>query len=89
MATIRFTNRLDRHVDCPQENVAGESVHEVLQGYFSSHEKVEGYVLDEAGNLRTHMAIFIDGKPIKDRDHLGQPVGSDAVIDIVQALSGG
>ena len=26
MPTIRFTNRLDRHVDCPQEKVAGETV---------------------------------------------------------------
>jgi hypothetical protein len=89
MATIRFTNSLDRHVDCPQQIVAGESVMEVLQVYFDSHEKVEGYVLDEAGNLRTHMTIFIDGQPIKDRSNLGQPIGTDAVIDIFQALSGG
>jgi sulfur carrier protein ThiS len=35
------------------------------------------------------MTIFIDGQPIKDRTHLEQPIGSDAVIDIFQALSGG
>ena len=62
---------------------------EVLQVYFDSHEKVEGYVLDEAGNLRTHMTIFIDGQPIQDRAKLEQPIGTDAVIDIFQALSGG
>jgi hypothetical protein len=35
------------------------------------------------------MTIFIDGQPIQDRSNLGQPIGTDAVIDIFQALSGG
>jgi hypothetical protein len=35
------------------------------------------------------MAAFIDGQQIEDRAGLSDPVGPDAVIDIVQALSGG
>jgi hypothetical protein len=35
------------------------------------------------------MAIFIDGGQIRDRDHLSDPVPPGAVVDIVQALSGG
>lgn len=89
MPAIRFTNRLDRHVDCPQEEVEGETVLCALQNYFSMHERVEGYVLDEAKQLRTHMTIFIDGQPIKDRSNLEQPITEDAVIDVIQALSGG
>jgi hypothetical protein len=35
------------------------------------------------------MAAFIDGRQIEDRAGLSDPVAPDAVIDIVQALSGG
>jgi sulfur-carrier protein len=89
MATIRFTNRLDRHVICPQETIAGESLWQVLRSYFDTHEKVESYVLDESGKLRTHMTIFIDGMPIAERTNLNQVIDGNAVIDIFQALSGG
>jgi hypothetical protein len=35
------------------------------------------------------MAAFIDGQQVEDRTGLSDPVGAEAVIDIVQALSGG
>jgi hypothetical protein len=35
------------------------------------------------------MTIFVDGKPIIDRTNLEQEINSDAVIDVIQALSGG
>ena len=89
MPTIRFTNRLVRHVDCPEATVDGSTVIELLRGYFAMHDRVEGYVLDESGQLRTLMTIFVDGKPIIDRSNLEQEINSDAVIDVIQALSGG
>jgi sulfur carrier protein ThiS len=46
-------------------------------------------VLDDQGRLRHHMAVFIDGQQLRDRDHLSDHVAPGAVIDIVQALSGG
>ena len=47
------------------------------------------YVLDDQGRLRRHMAIFIDGLHIRDRTALTDPVPADAVVDLIQALSGG
>jgi hypothetical protein len=35
------------------------------------------------------MAIFINGNQIQDRENLGDPVTPDAMVDLVQALSGG
>jgi hypothetical protein len=35
------------------------------------------------------MAIFIDGAQIRDRDNLSDPLPPDAVVDLVQSLSGG
>jgi hypothetical protein len=60
-----------------------------MEDYFRSHERARGYVLDDQGKLRHHMAAFIDGRQILDRDELSDAVPADAVVDLVQALSGG
>jgi hypothetical protein len=89
MPTVRFTQNIQRHIACPTHEVAGGNVLAVLDNYFRLHEKARGYVLDDQGRLRQHMAIFINGAQINDRDTLSDPVPPDAVIDLVQALSGG
>ena len=89
MATIRFTKNIQRHAECPNDDIEGDSVRIVLDGYFAQRERVRGYVLDERGALRKHMAIFVNGRQIIDRQHLTDPLGSDDVVDVMQALSGG
>jgi molybdopterin synthase sulfur carrier subunit len=89
MPTVRFTQNIQRHIACPETAVPGATVREVLAGYFDLHGQARGYVLDDQARLRHHMAIFIDGNQIRDRDHLSDPVRPEGTIDIVQALSGG
>jgi molybdopterin synthase sulfur carrier subunit len=89
MPTVRFTRNIQRHVACPTREAAGTTLREVLDCYFSSNEQARGYVLDDQGRLRGHMAVFIDGRQIDDRDSLSDAVGTEAVVDVVQALSGG
>lgn len=89
MPTVRFTQNLQRHVPCPEREVAGETLREVLDAYFAENPRARGYVLDEHGRLRKHMAIFIDGSHLDDRDTLSDAVGPQAVVDVIQALSGG
>jgi len=89
MPTVRFTQNIQRHVVCPTREVAGTTVRDVLESYFHLHEQARGYVLDDQSKLRHHMAIFIDGMQIQDRDELRDPVRPGAVVDLIQALSGG
>ena len=89
MPTIRFTQNIQRHVPCPIAQVPGRTVRESLEAYFTLHPRARGYVLDDQVRLRRHMAIFIDGAQVLNRDTLDDPVRDEAVIDIVQALSGG
>lgn len=89
MPTIRFTQNIQRHVPCPTLEVSGATVREAMEDYFRSHERARGYVLDDQGKLRHHMAAFIDGRQVLDRDGLSDPVPVNAVVDLVQALSGG
>jgi molybdopterin synthase sulfur carrier subunit len=89
MPRVRFTQNIQRHVTCPQQNVAGRSVRDVLEAYFQANGPARGYVLDDDGSLRHHMAIFIDGQPVRDRASLSDAVPDDGTIDVMQALSGG
>jgi len=89
VATVRFTQNIQRHVACPARDVAGSTLREVLDAYFRDNERARGYVLDERGRLRQHMVVFIDGELVRDRNGLSDPVGANSMIDVIQALSGG
>lgn len=89
MPTVRFTENIQRHLACPVRQVDGNTVREVLDSYFAANERARGYVLDDQGRLRQHMAAFVDGRQVRDRAGLSDPVQPHAVVDIVQALSGG
>jgi hypothetical protein len=76
-------------VECPTRDALGSSLREVLDAYFRDNPQARGYVLDEQGRIRQHMVAFIDGELVRDREQLGDAVGPDSVIDVIQALSGG
>ena len=89
MPTVRFTDNIQRHVECPTREVEGTRVRDVLDAYFRANERARGYVLDDQGRLREHMAIFVNGSQLDDRVGLTDAVPADGVIDVIQALSGG
>lgn len=89
MPSVVFTQNLQRHVPCPPCSVAGGTVRESLEAAFGLYPKLRGYVLDEHGALRFHMAIYVDGVPIGDRKGLSDPVPGTGEIFVMQALSGG
>jgi hypothetical protein len=89
MATVRFTQNIQRHVECPTREIAGSTLRAVLDQYFQENPRARGYVLDEQGRIRQHMVVFIDGEMVRDRDGLSDSVGPDSKVDVIQALSGG
>ena len=89
MPLIRFTQNIQRHVPCPPREVEGATARAALEAYFAGNPAARGYVLDDQGALRKHMAIFINGEPALDRKNLGDAVPANGTIDIIQALSGG
>lgn len=89
MPRVMFTPHLSRLVACPEADVAGPTVAAVLAAYFQAQPAVRGYVLDEHGAVRKHVAIFVDGESLHDRAALSDPVLPAGQIWIMQALSGG
>lgn len=69
--------------------VAGATVQEVLDGLFAQVPTLRGYVVNEHGEVRHHVAIFVDGEAITDKRALTQPVGERSAVYVMQALSGG
>ena len=70
-------------------DIAGSSVGEVLDGVFSRYPNLRGYVVDEHGAVRHHVAVFVDGEAIRDKRNLVQVLGEHAEVHVMQALSGG
>lgn len=84
-----FTANLQRHVACPPSTVVAASVREALDAVFATTPRLRGYVVDERGALRKHMAVFVDGELIKDRSRLSDLLAPDTEVYVMQALSGG
>jgi len=89
MPRVVFTQNLQRHVECPETTAAGRTVREVLDAVFAANPRARGYVLDDQGELRHHMTIFVDGTLIRDRVRLSDPVAESGEVYVMQALSGG
>lgn len=69
--------------------VSGATVAAVVQEVERLAPGFAFYVCDERGRMRQHVNVFVDGRPIRDRGTLTDPVGADSRVLILQALSGG
>ncbi|HEU5261717.1 MAG TPA: MoaD/ThiS family protein [Gemmatimonadales bacterium] len=86
---MTFTQNIQRHVPCPPASADGRTVREVLEHVFATNPRVREYVLDDQGAVRRHMVVFVNGRQIRDRARLSDPVPADGEVCVMQALSGG
>ena len=89
MPRVVFTSNLQRHVNCPETRVAPGTVQSALAQVFAAQPQARGYVLDEQGHLRKHVVVFVDGRRVRDRERLTDPVGETSEVYVLQALTGG
>jgi molybdopterin converting factor small subunit len=89
MPRVVFTSNLQRHVNCPESQVAAGTVHSALAQVFAAQPQARGYVLDEQGHLRKHVVVFVDGQRVRDREGLSDPVHDSSEVYVMQALTGG
>ena len=89
MPTVSFTSALRRFLPVPAAQVEGVTVGEALAAVFASRPVLRGYVLDDQGALRRHVAVYVNGEPVRDRTRMTDTVGIHDEIYVFQALSGG
>ena len=89
MPRVVFTPNLERHISSPPAEVSGRTVREVLDRVFDANPKLRGYVLDDQGRLRQHVAVFVNGEMVTDRVGLTDALDDADEVFVMQALSGG
>jgi len=89
MPRVSFTSALQRFLAVPPMQVDGITVGDALAAVFTERPALRGYVLDDQGAVRRHVAVYVGGEPLRDRDRLTDPVQPEAEIYVLQALTGG
>ncbi|WP_270935255.1 MoaD/ThiS family protein [Falsiroseomonas oryzae] len=89
MPRIAFTPNLRRHLACPPGEVGGATLRAALDEVFAANPRLRGYLLDEHGRLRKHVAVFVNGEPVGDRAALSDSLAPGDEVFVFQALSGG
>ena len=89
MPRVVLTAHLSAQAGGTTFEVAGGSVRELLEGLFAQRPLLRGYLLDDQGALRHHVAAFVNGAPVGDKTTLAVPVPPGGELFLLQALSGG
>ena len=89
MATVHFTRWLAGIAPGGPVEIEGETVGRVLDRLFAENASARNYVLDEQGQLRKHVCIFLDGARLAHNAALAAPLRPQSEIYVMQALSGG
>ncbi len=89
MAHIFFAASIQRHIATPEREINARTLGEALDAVFAVQPQLRGYILDDQGSLRRHLAVFVDGQRVRDRQHLSDALGEQSKVYVIQALSGG
>lgn len=90
MARIHFTPHLRGFFELPDHfDVAASTLREVVKALDAQWPGLGFYITDEQQALRENVAIWIDGKRIPKTASIDTGLSEEAVVHIMQALSGG
>lgn len=70
-------------------NSSATTVEEALRELWQLHVGLRDRVVNEQGQLRTHVNIFVDGENIRRKQLLDTPISDRTEITILPSVSGG
>jgi len=86
MALVRLRGPLKKLADGRSEHpIAGGTVCELLRELEREQPAVGGWILDERGAVRRHIAVFVNGECVRQ----DAPVSPGDRVDVLPAISGG
>ena len=87
MATVKFTSALYRFFpELTEKHINAPNVRELVEAADKDFPGLKGYILDDQGNIRKHVNIFVDGTVTED---VNVAISDTTEVYIIQALSGG
>ncbi|MEX0835136.1 MAG: MoaD/ThiS family protein [Nitriliruptor sp.] len=69
--------------------VTGGDLRSVVQGLDAIHPGIAERILDERGELRRFVNVFVRDEDVRSQQGLDTPVGDDDTVSIVPAVAGG
>ena len=89
-ATIRIPTPLRGFTGGSSDvSIHGETVREALAALERAHRGATSRVLDERGELRSFVNVFVDSRNVKQLGGLDASLPDGAVVTIVPAVAGG
>jgi len=89
-ATVRIPTPLRSFTGGADEvTVVGSTVGEVLSNLGTDHDGLLERVLDERGEVRHFVNLFLGGNDVRGLRGLQTPVGDGDVLSIIPAVAGG
>lgn len=86
MATVVLPPTLSTRIEGSEtQTIEGATAGEVLRNLEKRQPSLRGWILDETGTLREHVALFVNSQRVS----IGRPVTPDDELYIVQAITGG
>ena len=90
MAIVKFTSALKRfYPNLEPTHIDGNTVADIVHKLDQQHPGLSSYLLDDQGQLRKHVNIFIGNQLVQDKEKLQDQVEANDEVFIMQALSGG
>jgi molybdopterin synthase sulfur carrier subunit len=86
---LEFAPALQRHAPAPPMSLPDGRLRDVLRQALDRVPALRGYVLDDQGNVRKHVAVFVNDELQRDRASLARDLRDGDRVYVVQALSGG
>ena len=68
-----------------EHELDGATVVEVLRALEDDHPAVSGWILDERGQVRRHINVFVNGEQAREQT----AVGNADRLEVVPAITGG
>ena len=86
MAQVRLPATLRRLADGRDRvEVTEDTVGDALRELESTYPELAGWILDEQGRIRRHIAVFLNGERCGGDSFLGK----DDELDVLPAITGG
>ncbi|HET8646253.1 MAG TPA: ubiquitin-like small modifier protein 1 [Vicinamibacteria bacterium] len=70
-------------------DVAGATVADALRALWTVHPRLRDRILDEQGNVRPHVNVFVGRESIRYTGGLETPLPAGATLSVIPAVSGG
>ncbi len=90
MATVRIPSPLRKYTDGQAKvTVPGATIAEVMQNLTQTFPGVQARVLDESGEIKRFINVFVNENEIRTLQGADSPVAEADEVSIVPAMAGG